>query len=126
MKTKPEKHKYKMKLVSLVFGLLVSSALGARSESRIIASQSLLLSPISTSGRSHIPKNSISTRGGGQRKKSDKNVVVEKKDGPLQTFVSTVKESRRHLAAAAAARCVSIFSMFPVGTLTNCDNFVTK
>lgn len=35
--------------------------------------------------------------------------------GPFRTFVSTVKEGRRHLAAAAVARAVSIFAMYPVG-----------
>jgi len=36
---------------------------------------------------------------------------------PIRTFVSTVKEGRRHLAAAAVARCVSIFAMYPVDTI---------
>jgi len=37
--------------------------------------------------------------------------------GPFRTFVSTVKEGRRHLAAAAVARAVSIFAMYPVDTI---------
>jgi len=37
--------------------------------------------------------------------------------GALQIFVSTIKEARRHLAAAAVARSVSIFAMFPVDTI---------
>ena len=39
------------------------------------------------------------------------------KDGPLQTFVNTIKNAKRDLAAAAVARCVSIFLMFPVDTV---------
>jgi hypothetical protein len=38
-------------------------------------------------------------------------------NGPLQLFVSTIKEARRHLAAAAVARSVSIFVMYPVDTV---------
>lgn len=41
-----------------------------------------------------------------------KNAVPKK--GPLQVFVSTVQEARRHLAAAAAARSTSVFFMYPV------------
>lgn len=38
-------------------------------------------------------------------------------DGPLRIFVKTIKEARRHLVAAAVARSVSIFSMYPVDTI---------
>lgn len=37
--------------------------------------------------------------------------------GPLSLFISTIKEARRHLAAAAVARSVSIFVMYPVDTV---------
>jgi hypothetical protein len=37
--------------------------------------------------------------------------------GPLSLFLSTIKEARRHLAAAAVARSVSIFAMYPVDTI---------
>lgn len=37
--------------------------------------------------------------------------------GPIQTFLNVVKESRVHLAAAAVARSVSIFGMYPVDTI---------
>ena len=37
--------------------------------------------------------------------------------GPLMLFLSTIKEARRHLAAAALARSVSIFAMYPVDTI---------
>ncbi|KAL7558738.1 hypothetical protein ACA910_010894 [Epithemia clementina (nom. ined.)] len=37
--------------------------------------------------------------------------------GPLQVFVDTVLEARRHLAAAAAARSTSVFLMYPVDTI---------
>ena len=51
--------------------------------------------------------------GGGKKNKltSEPKVI----GGPLQTFLQTVKDSKNHLAAAAAARSVSIFGMFPVG-----------
>lgn len=48
---------------------------------------------------------------------SQASIVLEQKKTPIQLFIDTVKESRAHLAAAAAARTVSIFGMFPVGTL---------
>ncbi|GKZ00127.1 hypothetical protein MPSEU_000966100 [Mayamaea pseudoterrestris] len=38
-------------------------------------------------------------------------------DGPLQTFVRTIQDSKRHLIAAACARSSSIFLMFPVDTI---------
>ena len=37
------------------------------------------------------------------------------REGHFCTFVKTVKDGRRHLVAAAVARCVSIFGMYPVG-----------
>jgi len=37
--------------------------------------------------------------------------------GPVRAIVNTVKESKRHLTAAAVARCTSIFIMFPVDTI---------
>jgi hypothetical protein len=45
-----------------------------------------------------------------------KRAVLEGADGSLQTFVRTLKDARRHLAAAAAARTTSIFAMYPVDT----------
>jgi len=38
-------------------------------------------------------------------------------EGPLTQFVSALKEARRHLAAAAVARSISIFAMYPMDTL---------
>jgi len=38
-------------------------------------------------------------------------------DGPLRIFARTIMDSRRHLAAAAAARSTSIFAMYPVDTI---------
>ena len=35
----------------------------------------------------------------------------------LSSFARTIVNSRSHLAAAAAARCVSIFGMYPVDTI---------
>jgi len=37
--------------------------------------------------------------------------------GPVQLFLQTVKEGRRHLVAAAVARSTSIFTMYPVDTI---------
>lgn len=37
--------------------------------------------------------------------------------GPMEIFVRTVRDARRHLCAAAAARCVSIFGMYPMDTI---------
>lgn len=37
--------------------------------------------------------------------------------GPIGVFLSTVKEAKRHLIAAAVARSVSIFGMYPVDTI---------
>jgi len=38
-------------------------------------------------------------------------------EGPFRSFVRSVRDSRRHLVAAAAARTASIFAMFPVDTI---------
>jgi hypothetical protein len=35
----------------------------------------------------------------------------------LKSFLKTIADARSHLAAAAAARAVSIFSMYPVDTI---------
>jgi hypothetical protein len=40
-----------------------------------------------------------------------------KEDGPLKLFTQTIKDARRHLAAAGIARCISIFTMYPVDTI---------
>eukprot|EP00559_Dactyliosolen_fragilissimus_P006236 CAMPEP_0184871420 /NCGR_PEP_ID=MMETSP0580-20130426/40710_1 /TAXON_ID=1118495 /ORGANISM="Dactyliosolen fragilissimus" /LENGTH=421 /DNA_ID=CAMNT_0027374077 /DNA_START=227 /DNA_END=1492 /DNA_ORIENTATION=- len=37
--------------------------------------------------------------------------------GPIQTFLQTLRDARKHLAAAAVARSVSIFGMYPVDTI---------
>ena len=50
-----------------------------------------------------------------------KNSVVENENenetGPFQIFLDTIRESRKHLAAAGVARCISILAMFPVDTI---------
>ena len=38
----------------------------------------------------------------------------------LDVFVSTIRNARHHLAAAAVARSVSIFAMYPVDTIKVC------
>ena len=44
-------------------------------------------------------------------------VVTSSGGGPFQTFLATIKESRKHLAAAAVARSVSISGIYPVDTI---------
>lgn len=46
--------------------------------------------------------------------------VQQLEKGPLQLFVDTIKDARRHLAAAAVARSSSIFLMYPVDTIKVC------
>jgi hypothetical protein len=58
----------------------------------------------------HLP--SMSVRGGARAKVAD---TMPQPIGPIQVFLNTIKESKRHLAAAAVARSVSIYGMFPVG-----------
>lgn len=58
----------------------------------------------------------LSVRGGKQGTAKSLEVKAPK-NGPLQTFVNTIKESKKHLAAAGVARCISIFVMFPVDTV---------
>ena len=100
---------------SLFFTLIITflGNVGARS-----TGASSAISPTFSRGIRARQTTLQSIRGGGARKnKKNDALVVEKKENPLEVFVNTVKESRRHLAAAAAARSVSIFSMFPVGML---------
>mmetsp|Transcript_11734 Transcript_11734/g.15420 ORF Transcript_11734/g.15420 Transcript_11734/m.15420 type:complete len:333 (-) Transcript_11734:185-1183(-) len=46
-------------------------------------------------------------------------VAVQQADvqGPIKLFVDSIKQARRHLAAAAVARSTSIFLMYPVDTM---------
>jgi len=69
----------------------------------LLACISILLAAICSHAEIATPGSCINVRGG--------------KEGPLSLFVSTIKEARRHLAAAAVARSVSIFTMYPVDTL---------
>lgn len=43
--------------------------------------------------------------------------VLEQSEGPLQLFIKTIQESKKHLIAAGVARSVSIFTMFPMDTI---------
>lgn len=45
------------------------------------------------------------------------SVLTEKHGSPIQVFVNTVKNAKRHLAAAAVARSTAIFTMYPVDTI---------
>lgn len=54
------------------------------------------------------------TGGGGAATTASTNAASS---SPLQIFYKTIMDSRRHLAAAAAARCTSIFTMYPIDTL---------
>lgn len=61
-------------------------------------------------------------RGGGSSTRSSKKLSVKKdntneKDGPFQIFLQTIKDGRRHLMAAAIARTISIFIMYPVDAI---------
>lgn len=54
--------------------------------------------------------------------RSNNNNIVGQRGGGVvgdvfQTFINTVKESKGHLAAAAVARSISIFAMYPVDTI---------
>lgn len=95
----------------LSFSVLIACILTQNSEARTLASSA------SSSSVSTLLPRIVNSRGGGRRSKNIPPPVVEQPKGPLQSFIGTVKESRRHLAAAAAARCVSIFTMFPVDTI---------
>lgn len=53
---------------------------------------------------------------GGRRSKAAP-VVPKTPESPFETFLQTIKESRKHLVAAAVARCTSISVMFPVDTI---------
>lgn len=54
---------------------------------------------------------SIIQRGG------NSNIPSFPGQGLVKKFVNTIAESRSHLAAAAVARCVSVFTMYPVDTV---------
>jgi hypothetical protein len=47
-----------------------------------------------------------------------------KNDGPIKVFTQTIKDARRHLAAAGIARCISIFAMYPVDTIKVRNDFI--
>lgn len=52
-----------------------------------------------------------SCRGGAAAAAAATPVETQKGVGPMEIFLHTIKEARRHLAAAAVARSVSIFGM---------------
>lgn len=54
---------------------------------------------------------------GGGRSKSAPVVIAKNPESPFQAFLETIRESRKHLVAAAVARCTSISVMFPVDTI---------
>ena len=63
-------------------------------------------------------------RGGARTKVAE---TVPEPSGPIQVFWNTIKESKRHLAAAAVARSVSIYGMFPVGEIfVDLGTFIRK
>lgn len=53
-------------------------------------------------------------RGGGGGKAA---AATPESQGPIQVFTRTIKDARRHLAAAAVARTTSIFAMYPVDAI---------
>eukprot|EP00584_Thalassiosira_punctigera_P025627 CAMPEP_0172553140 /NCGR_PEP_ID=MMETSP1067-20121228/48751_1 /TAXON_ID=265564 ORGANISM="Thalassiosira punctigera, Strain Tpunct2005C2" /NCGR_SAMPLE_ID=MMETSP1067 /ASSEMBLY_ACC=CAM_ASM_000444 /LENGTH=371 /DNA_ID=CAMNT_0013341257 /DNA_START=87 /DNA_END=1202 /DNA_ORIENTATION=+ len=66
-------------------------------------------------------KAALLPRGGGASKISSATSATPAASNPLaeilSSFVRTVLDARSQLAAAAAARCVSIFGMYPVDTI---------
>jgi len=42
--------------------------------------------------------------------------IQREEKNAVDVFVSTIRDARHHLAAAAVARCVSIFGMYPIDT----------
>eukprot|EP00562_Extubocellulus_spinifer_P015730 CAMPEP_0178576818 /NCGR_PEP_ID=MMETSP0697-20121206/20666_1 /TAXON_ID=265572 /ORGANISM="Extubocellulus spinifer, Strain CCMP396" /LENGTH=389 /DNA_ID=CAMNT_0020212053 /DNA_START=56 /DNA_END=1225 /DNA_ORIENTATION=- len=90
--------------------LSVGAAAAVRRSSSFTSKSSSVL-PLS----SRVPnlKPSLSSRGGG----GSSSVETQKGIGPMEIFIHTIKEARRHLAAAAVARSVSIFAMYPVDTI---------
>lgn len=75
----------------------------------------LLILSVAVEGRR--PSGIFGFRGGGGGRKNVGGGVKATGEGPLQVFARTIKDSRRHLAAAAAARSTSIFAMYPVDTI---------
>jgi solute carrier family 25 S-adenosylmethionine transporter 26 len=80
----------------------------------------LLASLLIATASSHAPL--LLLRGGGARLRKDAITVSPKPqqpndNGPIQTFVRTIQDAKRHLIAAAAARSSSIFLMYPVDTI---------
>jgi len=71
----------------------------------------LLNTSHATTQISSVVMKSLSSLGGSQNDNSPLSL------GPIKTFVKTINESRSHLAAAAVARGLSIFAMFPVDTI---------
>lgn len=63
-----------------------------------------------------LPRLGAVPRGGGGRK-HPALLHAEEEAGPMEIFLRTVRDARRHLCAAAAARCVSIFGMYPMDTV---------
>ena len=54
---------------------------------------------------------------GGAKKKTSLEIPASNAPNPLQTFFSTIPQARSHLSAAAVARALSIFGMYPVDTI---------
>ena len=103
-----------MKIQTSLFCTLIITCFLANVEVRAIAAPSTIPSTLLPDFRDR--QTALQSIRGGARKNA---LVVEKKENPFEIFINTVKESKRHLAAAAAARSVSIFSMFPVGMSYN-------
>mmetsp|Transcript_8906 Transcript_8906/g.10308 ORF Transcript_8906/g.10308 Transcript_8906/m.10308 type:complete len:364 (+) Transcript_8906:72-1163(+) len=80
----------------------------SKGSSTVAAQRKKLAEKHSSSAREKWDSN-LPIRGG-----SDGNVSEV---GPIQMFVETLKESRKYLVAAAVARSVSIFGMYPVDTI---------
>lgn len=59
-------------------------------------------------------RRSVPSRGGGSVSNVGADALQKR---PLQIFLRTILDARRHLMAAAVARSTSIFAMYPVDTI---------
>lgn len=87
----------------------------------ISASQTALFAPRGRAKPKDVLARTIASTTGGATKDDGPPVKpfpqTIKADGPIKLFTQTIKDARRHLAAAGVARCISIFVMYPVDTI---------
>lgn len=93
-------------LVLLLASCLVPTAASPLSP---LHRHSNVIRPSSKAAVSHVPR--------GGAKKSSLTIPPSNAPSPIQTFFSTIAQARSHLAAAAVARAISIFGMYPIDTI---------